>query len=204
MEFAILNGERNRWIIVKMLESAKRFSKKVFMKTFGKVYAAVDHVGYARWIGVNMRGQDIHIYGNPQKMFGTEPWCITLGNHVHITQEVLFLTHDGGTLLFRNETPDLEITAPISVGDYVYIGARSIILPGVKIGNRCIIAAGSVVTRDVSDNSVMAGVPARIIKTADEYLEGIKIRSLHLGHLKGEEKDRELRKLFGYPQKGSK
>jgi acetyltransferase-like isoleucine patch superfamily enzyme len=129
-------------------------------------------------------------------MFGTEPWCITLGNNVHITKEVLFITHDGGTLLFRNIIPDLEITAPIKVGNNVYIGVRSIIMPGVNIGNNCIIAAGSVVSKDVPDNSVVGGVPAKFIKTSDEYLEGIKKRSLHLGHLKGKDKDRELRSYF--------
>ncbi|MFZ1290153.1 MAG: hypothetical protein WAR79_08680 [Melioribacteraceae bacterium] len=52
-------------------------------------------------------------------MFGTEPWIITIGNHVHITREVLFITHDGGTLLFRQLVPDLEITAPIVIEDLV-------------------------------------------------------------------------------------
>ena len=79
-----------------------------------------------------------------------------------------------------------------------YIGVRSIILPGVHIGNNCIIAAGSVVSKDVPDNSVVGGVPARFIKTADEYLKGIKERNLHLGHLSGEEKDDALKKIFGY------
>lgn len=91
----------------------------------------INHVGYVKYIGVNM-GEDIHIYGNPISMFGTEPWCITLGNNVHITREVLFVRHDGGTLLFRNQILDLEITAPITVGNNVYIGVRSIILPGIS------------------------------------------------------------------------
>jgi acetyltransferase-like isoleucine patch superfamily enzyme len=156
-------------------------------------------VGYAKHIGVNM-GNNVNIYGNPSDMFGTEPWCITLGNNVHITREVLFVTHDGGTLLFRHLIPDLEMTAPIMVGDYVYIGVRSIILPGVTIGNNCIIAAGSVVTKNVPDNSVVGGIPAKFIKSTDEYLEGIKKRSLKLGHLKGEEKDAALKKYFNYNQ----
>ncbi len=69
-------------------------------------------------------------------------------------------------------------------------------MPGVLIGNNVIIAAGSVVTRDIPDNSVVGGVPAKFIKTTDDYLEGIKKRSLHLGHLKGNEKDKELRKVL--------
>ena len=169
--------------------------KRIFKKIFFTLYSYFDHIGYAKYIGVKM-GEDVHIYGNPLGMFSTEPWGITLGNHVHITREVLFITHDGGTLLFRDKIPDLEITAPINVGNYVYIGVRSIIMPGVNIGNNCIIAAGSVVTKDVADHSVVGGVPAKFIKSTDDYLEGIKIRSLHLGHLRGEEKDKALRKLF--------
>ncbi|WP_457271739.1 acyltransferase [Pedobacter sp. UYEF25] len=143
-------------------------------------------------------GRNVFIYGDPNGMFGTEPWCITLGNNVHITREVLFVTHDGGTLLYRDEIPDLEITAPINVGNNVYIGVRSIILPGVSIGHNCIIAAGSVVTKDVPDNSVIGGVPAKLIKSTEAYLEGIKKNSLHLGHLKGKEKDDALKHYFGY------
>lgn len=171
------------------------FLNNFFKKIFYFIYAKFDHIGYAKRIGVSI-GEDVHIYGNPFGMFGTEPWCITLGSHVHITREVLFICHDGGSLLFRHEIPDLEITAKINVGNYVYIGARSIILPGVNIGNNCIIAAGSVVTKDVPDNSVVGGVPAKIIKTTQEYKNGIIKKSLHLGHLHGKEKDVALRKLF--------
>ena len=174
--------------------------KRVFIlisKFFLYLLAITNHEVFAKKVGVNM-GKNVRIYGNPFNMFGSEPWCITLGNNVHITKDVLFITHDGGTLLFRHLFPDLEITAPIVIGDYVYIGVRSIIMPGVKVGNNCIIAAGSVITKDVPDNSVVGGVPAKFIKTIDEYLEGIKKNSLHLGHLKGKDKDKALRKYFGY------
>jgi acetyltransferase-like isoleucine patch superfamily enzyme len=169
--------------------------KKIFNKLYLTIFAYLDHVGYAKHIGVKM-GNNVNIYGNPSGMFGTEPWCITLGNNVHITREVLFVTHDGGTLLFRHLEPDLEITAPIKVGDYVYIGVRSIIMPGVSIGNNVIIAAGSIVTRDIPDNSVYGGVPAKFIKSTNDYLEKIKLNSLKIGHLIGKQKDRELRKIL--------
>jgi acetyltransferase-like isoleucine patch superfamily enzyme len=171
--------------------------KQYITMIIGKIYARIDKVGYTRWIGVNC-GEDLHIYGDPTQMFNTEPWCITLGNHVHITAEVKFITHDGGTLLFRHLVPDLEITKPITVGDYVYFGNRSMVMPGVTIGNNCIIAAGAIVTKDVPDGVVVGGVPARIIKTTDEYFEKIKKESLHLGHLKGADKDKALKELFNY------
>ena len=74
-------------------------------------------------------------------------------------------------------------------------------MPGVSIGNNFIIGAGAVVSKDIPDNSVAVGVPARVIKSADDYLEKIKRESLHLGHLKGQEKDKALMKYYGYKGK---
>jgi acetyltransferase-like isoleucine patch superfamily enzyme len=148
---------------------------------------------------VNFNRGGVHLYGHIE--WNTEPWLITLGDNVHITDGAKFITHDGGTLLYRKQIPDLEITKPIVVGNNVYIGNDVIILPGVTIGNNVVIGAGAVVTKDISDNSVAVGVPARVIKTADEYFAKIKAESLHLGHLKGQEKDKALMKYYGY--KGS-
>ncbi len=150
---------------------------------------------YAKKVGVNF-GKDLHLYGAPN--WGSEPWLITLGDNVYITSGVKFLTHDGGTLLFRNQVPDLEVTKPIVVGSNVYFGNNVIVLPGVTIGSNVVIGAGAVVSKDIPDNSVAAGVPARVIKTADEYLEKLKRESIHLGDLKGIEKDKALMKHFGY------
>lgn len=152
-------------------------------------------IKYAKVLGVNF-GKNLHIYGDVH--WSTEPWIINIGDDVHITDGVRFLTHDGGTLLFRNQIPDLEITKPITIGNNVYIGNQVILLPGVTIGNNVIIGAGAVVSKSIPDNSVAVGVPARVIKTSNEYLEKIKKESLHLGHLKGKEKDDELKKYFNY------
>lgn len=57
---------------------------------------------------------------------------------------------------------------PVIVGNNVVMGANAVVLEGVKIGNGCVIAAGCVVISDVPDNSVVAGVPGKIIKTVDE------------------------------------
>jgi acetyltransferase-like isoleucine patch superfamily enzyme len=167
-----------------------------------EVHAKIDPIGYARSIGVTI-GENVHFYGMQSGMFGTEPWLITIGNNVHITSGCLFITHDGGTLILRNEVPDLEWTAPISIGNDVYIGVRSIILPGVRIGNRVIIGAGSIVHKDIPDNSVAVGVPAMVVKTVDQYLTIMKDRSLKCGHLKGLEKEKELKRIFGVTTKAS-
>lgn len=121
---------------------------------------------------------------------------ITLGDNVYITAGVMFLTHDGGTLILRKEVPDLEWTAPITIGNDVYIGFRSMSMPGVTIGNQCIIGAGSVVSKSIPDNSVAAGVPCRVIKSTDEYFEQMKAKSLKCGHLHGDEKAKVLKSIF--------
>lgn len=168
-----------------------------FLKRLKRKY--LEHfrpVEFAREIGVNFEPGSLHLYGRPN--WSTEPWIITLGENVHITDGVKFITHDGGTLLYRNQVPDLEITKPIVIGNDVYIGNNVIILPGVCIGNNVVIGAGAVVTKSIPDNSVAVGVPAKVIKSADEYLDKLKKESLHLGHLKGVEKDRALMKYYGY------
>ncbi|MET7705778.1 DapH/DapD/GlmU-related protein [Micromonospora sp. NPDC005413] len=160
--------------------------------------AASNPEEFARSIGVNLRGR-VRFYGINRSMFGSEPWLITLGDNVYITAGVQFLTHDGGTLILRRDHPDLEWTAPISIGDDVYIGVRSIIMPGVRIGDRCIIGAGSVVTRDIPDSSVAAGVPARVLRSTDEYLATMKAKSLGCGHLPAQEKAAVIREIYGVP-----
>lgn len=98
---------------------------------------------------------------------------IRIGNNVTISSGVVCITHDGGTWIFRDEAEYRGITryAPIRIDDGCFIGARSIILPGVRIGERSLIGAGSVVVRDIPPDSVAAGVPARVLMTRQEYIE---------------------------------
>ena len=169
--------------------------RKIYRFLYKTIVGKINPLKYAKKIGVNM-GDNVHIYGNVS--WGSEPWIITLGNNVHITDGVRFITHDGGTLLYRDKIPDLEITKPITLGDDVYIGNNVLFMPGAAVGNNVVIGAGAVVTKNIPDNSVAVGVPARVIKTADEYLEKIKHESLHLGHLKYEEKDNALKQYYVY------
>ena len=170
--------------------------KRLISKVKGQYLHRFKPLKYAERVGVNFPKGGLHLYGDIS--WGTEPWIITIGNNVHITDGVKFITHDGGTLLYRHIVPDLEITKPIYIGDDVYIGNNALLLPGVKIGNNVIIGAGAVVAKDIPDNSVAVGVPAKIIKTADEYFEKLQRESLHLGHLKDEEKDKALMNYYNY------
>lgn len=161
-----------------------------------RVYHRINRIKYAEKVGVNFVKGGLNLYGNVE--WGTEPWIITLGNNVHITDGVKFITHDGGTLLFRNKVPDLEITKPIVIGNDVYIGNNVLLMPGVTIGNNVVIGAGAVVTKNIPDNSVAVGVPAKVIKSTDEYFEKLQRESLHLGNLKGRQKDKALMEYYGY------
>lgn len=95
-----------------MLEIITRIKRKI-------IRLFLSPLDYAKLIGVNM-GEGIFIYGTVD--WGSEPWIISLGNNVHITQGVSFLTHDAGILIFKKDIPDLELTRPITVGNDVYIG----------------------------------------------------------------------------------
>ena len=103
--------------------------------------------------------------------FGSEPYLITIGNDVRLSANITFVTHDGGTWAFRDipEYADVIKYGRISIGDRTFIGCNVTIMPGVKIGKRCVIGAGSVVTKDVLDNTVVAGVPAKFLMTTEEY-----------------------------------
>lgn len=87
---------------------------------------------------------------------------ITIGIDAHIGPEVLIRDSDSHTT-GEGRTP----TQPIMIGDRVWIGARAIILKGVTIGEGAVIAAGSIVTKDVEPNTLVAGNPARFIRAAD-------------------------------------
>ena len=85
---------------------------------------------------------------------------IVIGENVSISQEVLILTadHDIDAADFSGRS------LPVYIEDYVWIGTRAVILPGVRVGKGALIAAGAVVTKDVIPYAIVAGVPARVIK----------------------------------------
>ena len=86
----------------------------------------------------------------------------------------------------------MDIVKPILIGDNVYIGYGAIILPGVNVGSNSIIGAYSVVSRDVPPGSVFAGVPARFIRTLDEY----SVKSLKSGEMTKKMSAAEKRKFY--------
>ena len=94
-------------------------------------------------------------------------WHIQIGDDVTLAPRVHILSHDACTRKFINCTK----IGKVKIGDRVFIGVSSVILPGITIGNDVIIGAGSVVTRDIPDRSVAVGNPARVICSIDEFLK---------------------------------
>jgi carbonic anhydrase/acetyltransferase-like protein (isoleucine patch superfamily) len=105
--------------------------------------------------------------------FGSEPYLVSIGKHVTISTNVSFITHDGGTWVFRDQPRYQRVIkyGRIVIHDNCFIGARAIIMPGVSIGPNAVVAAGSIVTKSVPPDSVVAGVPAKFLSTVEEYAE---------------------------------
>lgn len=93
-------------------------------------------------------------------------YLLEIGNNCTITHATI-LTHDGSTKMHLGYSR----VGRVKIGDDVFIGQNSVILPGVEIGSNVIVGSGSVVIGNIPDNSVVMGNPARIISTLDEFIE---------------------------------
>lgn len=127
-------------------------------------------IKYLRSLGCKI-GSSTRFVGNCRGI-GSEPYLIEIGEDCLISDHVMFHTHDGGvkvlnTLGYFSEKNDKM--GRIKVGNNCFIGSRTSILAGAEIGNNCIIGANSVVSKNIPDNSVAAGVPAKVICSIDEY-----------------------------------
>jgi len=96
---------------------------------------------------------------------------VSIGNHVFIAQGVKLHTHDGGAWMIREEIPNIRITGPIVIEDNCVIGADSHLFLNVRIGANSIVGAGSVVISNIPPNSIVMGVPARVMGSTIKYRE---------------------------------
>ncbi|KAF7775466.1 hypothetical protein PCIT_a1664 [Pseudoalteromonas citrea] len=106
-----------------------------------------------------------------------------IGDNCTITG-VTLLAHDASPTLFIDELINKKESYlpgarrsyrdPITIGDNVFIGWGSIVLPGVNIGSNVVVGAGSVVTKDIPDNVVAAGNPAKVVKSTERYVESYR------------------------------
>lgn len=128
---------------------------------------------YVRWLrkkGCRI-GRNVSFFG-PKTIHidVTRPSLIEIGNDVAFTHGVVILTHGYDWMVLRNVYHELlGSSGKVKIGNNVFVGYNSLILKGVEIGDNVIIGSGSVVVKDVPANVVVAGVPAKIIHTLDEY-----------------------------------
>lgn len=167
----------------------------ILLKIYLYWLARRNPIAYARKRGVKI-GKGCKLVSINGGSFGSEPYLIEIGNHVEIAAEVCFLTHDGGVWIFREEYPDLDVFGTVKVGNNVFIGRRTTILPGTTIGDNCVIGAGSVVKGNLASNGVYAGVPARLIRPVAEYKEKLKAASLDCKRMTRHEKKAFLLRTF--------
>jgi acetyltransferase-like isoleucine patch superfamily enzyme len=129
--------------------------------------------GYVAWLrrqGVTV-GTGTQFHGIRDIVIDlTRPCLIEIGNNVVLTRGVTLLTHGFDWMVLRNLYHEvLASSGRITIEDNVFIGMHAVILKGVRIGRNTIIGAGSVVTRDIPENSVAAGNPARVLCSIDQY-----------------------------------
>lgn len=94
-------------------------------------------------------------------------WLISIGDDVTLAARVYILAHDASTKQHLGFTKVGNVT----IGNKVFIGANSTILPNVSIGSNVIIGAGSVVSKDIPDNCVAVGNPAKVVSTIEDYIQ---------------------------------
>jgi len=115
------------------------------------------HIGCRFYYPQNIAIGEGTVIGDHATLDGRAP--LKIGNHVDIASQVMIYNSEHDV-----HAPDMRsIEEPVEIGDYVFVGPRAIILPGVKIGTGAVVAAGAVVTKNVPERAIVGGVPAKEI-----------------------------------------
>lgn len=170
-----------------------RLTKKLISNVIFRFSGQKRKIGYYRKQGVKI-GKELRLTGVPD--FGSEPYLITIGDNVTVTQNVVFHTHDGGVGLFRKEYPGINVFGKIILGNNVFIGSNVIIMPGVTVGNNVVIGAGSIVTKDIPSDSVAVGSPAKVLKSLEEYKESSLKAAVYIKSTDPNDRKKEILEKF--------
>lgn len=141
---------------------------RLLLSKIYRFFFPIDEVTKFRRMGVKI-GDGTKIQGDVIIDY-SHYWLIEIGKNVTLAPRVHILAHDAST---KRELGYAKLGVT-TIGDDVFVGANSIILPGVTVGTGSIVGAGSVVTKDIPSNIVVAGNPARFICSIDEYYEKVR------------------------------
>lgn len=139
------------------------------------LYRRLCRPGGEEWAEVLRRHGDLHSIGADcsiqTNVTITDPCHVRLGRNVRLSGCTLF-GHDGSVnMLARAFDLQIDRVGRIDIRDHVFIGHQAIVLPGVTIGPRAIVAAGAVVSRDVPPDAIVAGNPARVVGSVSELAQ---------------------------------
>lgn len=176
------------WLIMNQRDARPRWYVRLLAPLYqhrgrgSKIYCSVrmDTPPYRRfWLGkrsvvesyccINNAVGDVTIGDNTRiGIHSTIIGPVCIGHHVNLAQGIVVtaLNHQFENTALRIDLQGVS-TKPVIIGDDVWIGANSVILPGVTIGSHCVVAAGAVVTKDVPKNTVVGGIPAKVLKTLE-------------------------------------
>lgn len=149
-------------------------------KIFGYRYDSGTLVNYLKSQGIKI-GDNVKFFSPRTTIIDIQrPYLLEIGSGAKITGNVTILTHDFSYSVLRIKYHDLlgECSGKTIIGENVFIGMGSTIMPGVHIGNNCIIGAGSVVTKDIPNDSVAVGNPARVISSIEDFYNKRKERQV--------------------------
>ena len=147
----------------------KKCLKKFILR---EKYDSETYIKYLRNQGVTI-GKRVNVYEPRSVCIDiTRPYLIEIGNDVKITRGVTILTHGyDWSVLAGLYDEVLGSAGKVTIGNNVFIGMQTTILKGVKIGNNVIIGANSLVNKDIPNNVVVAGNPAKVIMSINDYYE---------------------------------
>ena len=145
--------------------------KKVIQKIiYPNTFSSERYIEFLRQQGAKI-GDNCYIYAPTKTTIdSSRAFLLTIGNNVSITQGAIILVHDYSYSVLNdvyNVMPNP--CSETKIGNNCFIGMNAIILSGAEIGDNCIIGAGSVVAGEIPNNSVAAGVPAKVICTLEQY-----------------------------------
>ena len=167
----------------------------ILYKVLSKLFGNKMIVKYYRKLGIVI-GDNTHVFS---RIITSEPYLISIGNNTTISTNVTLLTHDSsiGPIVGRDVSSDL--VGKISIGDNCFIGDGAIIMYGVSICDKVIVAAGSVVTKNINKEGVIVGGnPARIIGDIDSFMAKNEKKFLKLHGKTKKEKKHEILKCERY------